>query len=283
MLLLKGKPVADKIRENILSAVENCKSKGLDLPRLAIMRAGEEPDDIAYERRIIKNCDSLGIEVKTVLVDRDIGMDEFMDILSDLNEDPKIHGILIFRPLPEQLDLDIISRAVKAVKDIDCMNPINIQKVFEGDTSGILPCTPEACIEILKHYGYELTGKNVAIVNRSMVLGKPLSMLFLLENSTVTICHSKTKDLPKITRNADIVVTGVGRAKFFGPEYFSENSVVVDVGINYEEGGLCGDVDFDSVTDKVSAITPVPGGVGTVTSMILLNNVIKAMRLQNKG
>jgi methylenetetrahydrofolate dehydrogenase (NADP+)/methenyltetrahydrofolate cyclohydrolase len=247
------------------------------------MRAGEEPDDIAYENRIIKNCDSLGIEVKTVVVNRDIDMDEFMDILSELNQDPKIHGILVFRPLPKQLDLDVISRAVKAVKDIDCMNPINIQKVFEGDTSGILPCTPEACIEILKYYGYDLTGKNVAIVNRSMVLGKPLSMLFLLENSTVTICHSKTKDLPKVTRNADIVVTGVGRAKFFGNEYFSEQSVVVDVGINYEDGGLCGDVDFDSVSDKVSAITPVPGGVGTVTSMILLNNVIKAMKLQKKG
>jgi methylenetetrahydrofolate dehydrogenase (NADP+)/methenyltetrahydrofolate cyclohydrolase len=260
MLLLKGKPVADKIRENILSAVEGCKAKGLDLPKLAIMRAGEEPDDIAYENRIIKNCDSLGIEVKTVVVNRDIDMDEFMDILSELNQDPKIHGILVFRPLPKQLDLDVISRAVKAVKDIDCMNPINIQKVFEGDTSGILPCTPEACIEILKYYGYDLTGKNVAIVNRSMVLGKPLSMLFLLENSTVTICHSKTKDLPKVTRNADIVVTGVGRAKFFGNEYFSEQSVVVDVGINYEDGGLCGDVDFDSVSDKVSAITPCSRG-----------------------
>ena len=178
------------------------------------MRAGEEPDDIAYENRIIKNCDSLGIEVKTVVVNRDIDMDEFMDILSELNQDPKIHGILVFRPLPKQLDLDVISRAVKAVKDIDCMNPINIQKVFEGDTSGILPCTPEACIEILKYYGYDLTGKNVAIVNRSMVLGNRFLCCFF-ENSTVTICHSKTKDLPKVTRNADIVVTGVGRAKFW--------------------------------------------------------------------
>jgi methylenetetrahydrofolate dehydrogenase (NADP+) / methenyltetrahydrofolate cyclohydrolase len=163
------------------------------------------------------------------------------------------------------------------------MSPVNAEKIFTGDKSGIAPCTPEAVIEILRYYQYDLSGKNVAIVNRSMVLGKPLAMLFLAENSTVTVCHSKTKNLPKITSSADIVVTGAGKARFFSADYFSKESVVVDVGINTENGELCGDVDFETVEAKAAAITPVPGGVGTVTSMILLSHVIKAMKQQQKS
>lgn len=279
-MLLKGKPVAAKIRDDILFAVNERRKSGLKLPKVAILRSGERQEDIAYENRVVKNCNSVGIEVSTIKVSRDIDMNKFSDILMGLNQDPEIHGILIFRPLPKQLDLDEISRLIKPEKDIDCMSPINTQKVFEGDDSGILPCTPEAVIEILKYYNYQLKGKNVAIVNRSMVLGKPLSMLFLLENATVTICHSKTESLSDITSKADIVVTGAGKVNFFGPEYFSLQSTVIDVGINYEDGALCGDVDFDEVSDKVDAITPVPGGVGTVTSMILLSHVIRAMKLQ---
>jgi len=282
-MLLKGKPVADKIKEDILQTVSDLIINGKNSPRLAILRAGERADDIAYESRILKNCDSVGIEAEVVHVDNNIDMVGFLEALEKLNNEPNIHGILIFRPLPNQLDIEKISRAIKPVKDIDCMSPINIEKVFEGDTTGILPCTPEAVIEILKHYKYDLTGKDVAIVNRSMVLGRPLSMLFLNENATVTICHSKTKDLPGVTSKADIVVTGVGKANYFGPQYFSDKAVVVDVGINFEDGSLCGDVDFGSVSEQVAAITPVPGGVGTVTSMILLNNVIKAMKLQSKS
>jgi methylenetetrahydrofolate dehydrogenase (NADP+)/methenyltetrahydrofolate cyclohydrolase len=162
------------------------------------------------------------------------------------------------------------------------MIPRSAEKIFNGDPDGIPPCTPEAVIELLRYYQYDLKGKNVVIVNRSMVLGKPLSMLFLAEDSTVTICHSKTRNLSAVTAGADIVVTGIGKAKFFGKEYFSEASVVVDVGINMENGALCGDVDFDAAGEFVAAISPVPGGVGTVTSMILLRHVIKAMALQNK-
>ncbi len=162
------------------------------------------------------------------------------------------------------------------------MSPVNIEKVFTGDSDGIAPCTPEAVIEILKFYDFDLQGKNVTVVNRSMVLGKPLAMLFLAENATVTICHSKTRALNEVTRRADIVVTGVGRGKYFGPDYFTEGSIVVDVGINFADGKLCGDVDFEEVAGHVSAISPVPGGVGTVTSMILLSHVIKAMKLQKK-
>lgn len=279
-MLLKGKPVADKIKEGIIQAVEECKTTGRCLPKLAILRAGERPDDVAYESRVLKNCAELGIAAEVTEVDDNIDMVDFMEVLNRLNKDPETHGILVFRPLPKQLDMETISRTIRPDKDIDCMSPVNVEKIFAGDPAGIPPCTPEAVIELLKYYGYDLPGKNVAIVNRSMVLGRPLSMLFLAENSTVTICHSKTRDLHKVTGGADIVVTGAGKAKYFGKKYFSENSVVIDVGINMDQGNLCGDVDFEAVSDSVAAITPVPGGVGTVTSMILLGHVVKAMKLQ---
>jgi methylenetetrahydrofolate dehydrogenase (NADP+)/methenyltetrahydrofolate cyclohydrolase len=280
---LKGKPVADKIKGEILSAVKECEDFGRNLPKLAIIRVGNRPDDIAYEQRVLKNCAELGIGAEVNEIDGSIDMQGFMKVLNRLNEDDKIHGILIFRPLPGQLDTDLISRTILPEKDIDCMSPVNAEKIVAGDKSGIPPCTPEAVIEILKYYQYELTGKNVTVVNRSMVLGKPLAMLFLNENSTVTICHSKTKNLPKVTSGADIVVTGAGRAKFFGAKYFTKDSVVIDVGINLDsQNKLCGDVDFEEVAETVEAISPVPGGVGTVTSMILLNHVIKAMKFQQK-
>lgn len=282
-MLLKGKPVADKIREEILAAAEECRAAGLDAPKIAILRAGERPDDLAYEARVLKNCTELGIETEVAAVDNNIIMVDFMETLERLNQDPKTHGILVFRPLPAHLDLDAVCRAIRPDKDIDCMSPVNTEKIFAGDPTGIPPCTPEAVIEILKHYEYALSGKNVAIVNRSMVLGRPLSMLFLAENSTVTICHSKTRDLSKVTSGADIVVTGAGKAKFFGKEYFSKESVVIDVGINMDNGALCGDVDFEVVSESVAAITPVPGGVGTVTSMLLLRHVIRAMKLQREA
>ncbi len=281
-MLLKGKPVADRIKGDILQTVMDCRIAGNNLPRLSILRVGERADDISYESRILKNCDAVGIQAEVVQVDNDINQIRFIEVLEKLNNDSDIHGILIFRPLPEQLDIEQISKTIKPEKDIDCMSPVNTEKVFKGDATGILPCTPEAVIEILKYYDYELTGKNVVIVNRSMVLGRPLAMLFLNENATVTLCHSKTIDLSGITSKADIVVTGVGKGNFFKPPYFSKNSTVVDVGINFEDGNICGDVDFGLVSEMVAAITPVPGGVGTVTSMILLKNVIKAMNLQSK-
>jgi methylenetetrahydrofolate dehydrogenase (NADP+)/methenyltetrahydrofolate cyclohydrolase len=282
-MLLKGKPVADRIKAEIVNAVSECEKAGGPLPKLAVLRVGERPDDLAYESRVLKNCAELGIKAEVTAVDNNINMVDFMAVLDHLNQDPDIHGILLFRPLPKQLDTEAASRAIRPDKDIDCMNPVNAEKIFTGDPDGIPPCTPEAVIEILKYYQYDLAGRNVAIVNRSMVLGKPLSMLFLAENSTVTICHSKTRNLPGVTSGADIVVTGAGKGRFFGREYFGKDSVVIDVGINMDSGGnLCGDVDFDDVSESVAAITPVPGGVGTVTSMILLRHVIRAMQLQRK-
>ncbi len=281
-MLLKGKPVADRIKEEIIKTVAECRNYGAPIPKLAILRVGERSDDVAYESRVLKNCSELGIEAEVVAVDNNICMVDFMAVLDRLNEDPKTHGILIFRPLPQQLDMEVVSRGIKPEKDIDCMSPVNAEKLFTGDISGIPPCTPEAVIEMLKHYQYELSGKNVVIVNRSMVLGKPLAMLFLAENATVTICHSKTKNLPQVTSSADIVITGAGKSKFFGTDYFNKDSVIIDVGINMVDGSLCGDVDFEEVSESVAAISPVPGGVGTVTSMLLLSHVIKAMKLQQR-
>ena len=276
--ILKGKPVADAIKEELTSKIEDYKKKGV-VAKVAILRVGERPDDLSYEKRVLKNCEAIGMESQVVTLPEDCTQDDYLKAMKSLNDDPFVHGILAFRPLPKQIDAAVAADSIAPEKDIDCMNPVTVSKLFFDDMSGNAPCTPEACIAVLKHYGYDLKGKNVVIVNRSMVLGRPLAMLFLHENATVTICHSRTVDLPSVTRNADIVVTGIGRARFFGPEYFSEKNTVVDVGINAkpEGDGICGDADFEKAEPIVSAITPVPGGIGTITSMILLRHVVEGM------
>jgi len=279
-MLLKGKPAADIIKDQIIDSIKMLGYKGQILPKIVILRVGERPDDIAYEKRVIKNCETVGLLAEIKALAEDVGIEDFLEVLEKLNMDPNTHGILIFRPLPLNLDIKKISVAIKAEKDIDGMSPTNIAKVFAGDINAMAPCTAEAAVELLKHYYPNLAGKRAVIVNRSMVLGKPLSMLLLRENATVTICHSKTENLAGITSQADIVVTGVGRGRFFGPEYFSKDCIVVDAGINFVDGQLCGDVDFEMTEAKVQAITPVPGGLGAVTSMVLLRNVIKGMQLQ---
>lgn len=273
-MILSGKDVA--AREKALIAAEAARRTAQGkTPCLAVLRLGENGPDIAYEDRVRKNGEELGIQVKTV--EHPLGLMEpvLMIEVDRINHSQEIDGMLIFRPLPPHIDEDRIARAVKPEKDVDCMNPIQLQKLFMGDDTAVAPCTPEAVISILKHYEIPIEGKRVAIVNRSLVLGKPLAMLFLQENATVTICHSHTKDLAAVLREADIVVTGIGKARFFGPEYFSENAVVIDVGINFIDGKMCGDVDFEAVKDKVAAITPVPGGVGAVTSTILLKHLLR--------
>lgn len=277
--LLVGKPVADSIKEEILKDVEMLKGKGI-APTVAIVRIGERPDDIFYENTIVKRCSSFGIQVKLYSLEKDITMDKVVDLLMNINIDKAIHGILIFRPFPKHINDDIISSLIDPKKDIDCMNPINLEKVFEGKNHGLVPCTPKAVMEILKFYGYNLSGKNVVVINRSMVVGKPLSMMLLDENATVTICHSRTKNISELTAKADVVITAVGRAKMLDRSYFTEASIVIDVSINEENSKIYGDVDFEAVEDLVSAITPVPGGVGSVTTNILLRQVIIACRQQ---
>jgi len=269
--ILKGAAVASHIRETIIEKIEMCRLKGVN-PKVAIVRVGQRSDDIAYENRVIKNCEKVGLTQQVYEFPEDISQEDFEKGLKAVNDDPQVDGILVFRPLPKHLDEDKICRMVSPLKDIDCMNPDNLSKLFIGEKGGFAPCTPEAVVEILKYYGVKLQGANAVVVNRSMVLGKPLSLLLLKENATVTVAHSKTEDMQKLTAGADIVVTGVGRAGFFGKEYFSEKNTVIDVGINFADGKMTGDVAFDEAEQVVKAITPVPGGVGAVTSMILLKH-----------
>lgn len=280
--IIKGKPVADKITEDLKKEVKNLNEMGIN-PKLAIVRVGERPDDLAYERGALKRCQNIGIETEVVELDENISQDEFIKAIHKLNEDDKVNGILTFRPLPKHLSEDEIKYEISPKKDIDCFNPINTAKIVENDKTGYPPCTPTAVIEILKHYGINLTGANIVVLGRSMVVGKPLSMLLLNENATVNICHSKTRNLPEIASQADILVAAVGRAKMVKKDYVKDGAIVIDVGVNVDDqGNLCGDVDMEDVLDKVSMITPVPGGVGAVTTSILATNIVKACKLQNK-
>lgn len=279
--IIKGKPVADAITAELQKDVEALKAQGIT-PKLKIVRVGAREDDLAYERGALSRMEKCGIAAEVLELPVDIEQADFVKALKAVNDDPAVHGILLFRPLPKQLDMEEIKFVVDAVKDIDCMNPLNAEKIFEGDKTGYPPCTSQACVEILDHYGVELKGKNVAVVGRSMVVGKPLAMLLLDKNATVTICHSRTADLPAICRQNDVVIAAVGRAEMVKGDFINEGTVVIDVGINVNaEGKLCGDVKFDECVEKASMITPVPAGVGSVTTSVLAKHVVKACKQLN--
>lgn len=280
---LEGKPVVQFLREDIKKRVAKLCEKGIT-PTVLIIRVGEREDDISFERGILKGCELLGIKSQAKAFPISVTMDELTDVIREANDDKSIHGIMLFRPLPPHLNQGLISKVISPDKDIDCMSPVNLEKVFEGNYSGFAPCTPKAVIELLKYYHIPLKGANVVVAGRSLVVGKPLAMLLLNENATVTICHSRTRDMHSITARADIVVAAIGKAKFMKDEYFSPESIVVDVGINDAgDGKICGDVDYDLVIDKVKAITPAVGGVGTVTSTILLSHVVQACENLSRG
>ena len=279
--IIKGKPVADQISENLIKEVNELVKEGIN-PKLAIVRVGAKGNDLAYERGALKRCQTIGIETEVIELSEDITQEEYEKALRNLNENKDIHGILCFRPLPKQLNEEEIEYVISPEKDVDCFSPINSAKIMEGDTSGFPPCTPTAVVEILKHYNVELQGANIVVLGRSMVVGKPTAMLLLNENATVTICHSRTKNLEKVTSEADILIAAVGRAKMIKENFIKKGAVVIDVGINVDEdGNLCGDVDTSAVFDKASMITPVPAGVGSVTSSILAKHVVKACKAQN--
>lgn len=277
-IVLKGNVVATEIKEKMKSDIEELAKIG-KVPTLGIVRLGDNPDDISYERSIIKNCDALGIQSKVFERNLDMTTEELVSLMEELNQDNNISGILVFRPLPKHIDEVKIRETISPDKDVDCMHPLNLEKIFEGNMTGFAPCTPKAAMEILLHNKVELEGKNVVVVNRSMVLGKPLVMMLLEKNATVTICHSRTKNLHEVTSKADVVVTALGKAKFFDEKYFNENSICIDVGISLDsEGKLSGDIDYPVVSEMVSMITPVPGGVGSVTTSILLSHVVEACK-----
>ncbi len=279
--IIKGKPVADAITAELVKDVEVLKSKGIE-PKLKIVRVGAREDDLAYERGALSRMEKCGIKAEVLELPVDICQADFVKELKAVNDDPSVHGILLFRPLPKQLDMEEIKFVVDPVKDIDCMNPLNAEKIFEGDKTGYPPCTSQACVEILDHYGIDMKGKRAAVIGRSMVVGKPLAMLLLDKNATVTICHSRTNDLPGVCRQAEVVIAAVGRAEMVTGDFISEGAVVIDVGINVNaEGKLCGDVKFDECVDKASMITPVPAGVGSVTTSVLAKHVVKACKQIN--
>ncbi|AKN32784.1 methenyltetrahydrofolate cyclohydrolase [Clostridium carboxidivorans P7] len=279
--IIKGKPVADAISTVLTKEVEELKAKGIT-PKLTIVRVGANGSDLAYERGALKRCASIGIDTEVKELPENIEQDDFIAELKKVNEDKATNGILIFRPFPKQLDESVIKYIIAPEKDVDCFSPVNVAKLMEKDETGFAPCTPSAVIEILKHYNVPMKGKNAVVIGRSMVVGKPVSMLLLNENATVTICHSRTQDMPSVTSKADIVIVGIGKAKMIDSKYIGDEAVVIDVGINVDEkGNLCGDADTDSCIEKASMITPVPAGVGSVTTSILAKHVVKACKLQN--
>lgn len=276
MELLKGAPVSAAIRE---WAAEEIKQLQGPVPKLAIIRVGEKPDDMSYERSAVKKMEAFGLRVQTFVFPKDISDEEFKEAFQKINKDPDVTGILLLRPLPGQIKEKEIEAMIDPKKDLDGISPVNIAKVFSGDSSGFAPCTAEAVIEILKANNISIEGKRAAVIGRSMVIGKPLSMLLLKENATVTICHTRTKELPKICRQAEILVAAAGKAGMVEESWASDGAVVIDVGINVDENGkLCGDVDQASMENRNLLLTPVPGGVGAVTTAVLAKHLIQAAR-----
>lgn len=277
--ILYGKPVADQITEGLISEVSTLKSSGI-YPGFRMIRVGNRPDDISYEKGATARCRKVGIECQTEVLDQLATQEELLAVMHKLNEDVEVHGILLFRPLPKHIDEEIIRRSINPAKDVDCMGLENQGKLYEGDQSGFQPCTPTAIMEMLKFYKIDTVGKEATIIGASNVVGKPMGLQLLNGKATITICNSKTKDVSAKSKGADILVVAVGKAEFVDESFVKEGAVVIDVGINELEGKLCGDVDFEKVKDKAGMITPVPGGVGAVTTSILAKHIVKACRLQ---
>ncbi|MBO5617248.1 MAG: bifunctional 5,10-methylenetetrahydrofolate dehydrogenase/5,10-methenyltetrahydrofolate cyclohydrolase [Pseudobutyrivibrio sp.] len=275
--LLKGKDVVENLNGKLIDKVKELKENGIN-PTLAILRVGEREDDLSYERGAKKRCELVGVEVKVVSLPIDVTEEEYLGTLDKLNKDITINGILMFRPLPKHIDESKARNMLSAAKDVDGCTDLSLAGVFTNTKLGFSPCTAEAAMEILKFYDIPIEGKKVAVIGRSLVIGRPIAMLLMHENATVTICHTKTVDVPSITKEADIVVVASGQMESVGADYLKENQTVIDVGISWndEKNKLCGDVRFDEVENLVSAITPVPGGVGGVTTSILVKHVVEA-------
>ncbi len=272
--ILGSKPVVDAMNADLHPRVESLRQKGI-IPTLAIVRVGNRPDDVSYERTAIKRAESLDMAVRVFELPEDVSYELIAGDIEFINEDPSIHGCLMFRPLPEFLDEKALCDLLVPHKDVDGISTAALAGIFTDDPDSLPPATAEACIKVLDHYGISLEGKHVVVVGRSLVIGKPVSMMLLRHNASVTICHSKTENLASITRNADIVICATGRPRAYGADYFAPGQVVLDVGINFDaEGHMCGDVDFEAVEPLVAAITPVPGGIGAVTTSCTMEHTI---------
>ena len=263
----------------MIEEVNALKAKGVT-PTLGILRVGERADDLSYEKGAIKRCELVGVDVKVFALPADVSEADFMAKLEELNKDITIHGILMFRPLPKHIDEEKARKLLAVEKDIDGCTDLSLAGVFTNSGEGYAPCTAEAALEILKYYKIPLSGKKVTVIGRSLVIGRPVAMMLMHENATVTICHTRTVDVAAEAKNADIVVVASGQMESVGAEYLRAGQVVIDVGIgwNEEKGKLCGDVKFDEAEPVVDAITPVPGGVGGVTTSILVKHVVEAAK-----
>lgn len=272
----KGAPAAAALMEDLTGRIERLSGAGVT-PTLAIVRVGERPDDRAYETGAVKRCEKAGVAVKRFPLPAGCSALELRAVLEHINAVSEIHGCLMLRPLPDPAMEEMACALLDPKKDVDCMTPAALAGVFAGKGWGYPPCTAQACLELLKYYKTALTGKRAVVVGRSLVIGKPVSMLLQAENATVTMCHTRTVDLPAVCRGAEVLIAAAGRANLLGAAHVSPGQVVLDVGINVDESGkLCGDVKFDEAEPVVSAITPVPGGVGAVTTAVLVKHVVEA-------
>lgn len=274
--LLKGSPVAAKINEETSEQVKILKDRGI-IPNLTIVQVGNNEADNAYCGNAVKKCAAMGIDAKIARFNDDITQDELLSCIAKLNEDSNVHGVLIMSNLPPHIDDNVVRRSLKAEKDIDGISDISLGGVVTGNNIGYAPCTAEACMKILEYYNIALDGKNVCVIGRSRVVGKPAALMALSKNATVTVCHSHTENIETIAKASDIIIAAVGKAGVVDGKYMSARQTIVDVGINVNnEGKLCGDVNAEDAESIVSAYTPVPGGVGAVTTAVLLSHVVSA-------
>ena len=275
-VILKGAPVVAAMNEANAARCAALREKGV-VPTLAVVRVGAREDDLSYEKGVMARCAKVGVEVKQFLLPADAAQEELLGVIACINADPSIHGCLLFRPLPKQFDDRTIRAALSPEKDIDGITDDSLAGVFTNTDLGYAPCTAQACLEILKYYNIPLSGRRAVVVGRSLVVGKPAAMMLDRENATVTICNSRTQNLPAICKEADVVVVAMGKMGAVGADCLREGQTVVDVGIHVnEKGKLCGDVKFGEAEPVVDAITPVPGGVGTVTTSVLVGHVVQA-------
>lgn len=275
--ILDGKKLSKKIKNDLRLEVDKLKENGLK-PKLAVIMVGKDPASMVYVRNKSKACEKIGIEFEEFLLEENIEEKELFDLIDKLNSDKKITGILLQAPIPKHLDINKAFEKIIPNKDVDGFNPVNVGKLSIG-VDGFISCTPFGIMKLFEEYSIDLEGKNAVIIGRSNIVGKPMAQCLLAKNATVTICHSKTKNIAELTKNADIIITAIGKPKFLTEDMVKDNSIIIDVGINrMEDGSLIGDVDFENLEKKVSYITPVPGGVGPMTIAMLMYNVVKAAK-----
>ncbi len=274
--LLKGAPVAAAINQRTKERTSALREKGV-APTLALVRVGQRDADIFYERGAMKRCAAVGVETRGIVLPEETGQDALLKVIRELNGDDSVHGVLLFRPLPHGIDDAAVCAALSPEKDVDGITDGSLAGVFTGNGHGFCPCTAQSCAEILDFYGVDCTGKRAVVIGRSLVIGKPVSQLLLARNATVTVCHTRTRDLPSETRRADLIVVAAGHLHSLTAGHVSPGQVIVDVGINTDaQGKMTGDADFEAVEPVAAAITPVPGGVGSVTTAVLASHTVEA-------